>query len=125
MCAWVKTVTEPLTPPAVAVTTAVPMGPAVQMVGVVVEFHLPAQMAPFVLTSTIAVLLLDQVGVRLVIVPPLESVIVAVRVANRPTSSEGFEGVTVILAAVGVVGFLLSLPHPASRPARIAKATTA
>ena len=95
------------------------------MVGVVVEFHFPAQMAPFVLTSTTLGLLLDHVGVKLVMGAPLESRMVAVSVVNRPTSSDGDDGLIVSEAAVGVFDLLLPLPQPASRPAISAMATTA
>jgi hypothetical protein len=120
----VVTVTDPLTPPAVAVITAESTGPGVQIVGVVVESHFPAQIAPLVLTSTTLGLLLDQVGVRLVMGAPLESTIVALSAVNRPTSSDGFDGLIVSDAAVGVFDLLL-LPQPAIRPAMRAKTATA
>src|SRR4029079_15851523 len=104
--------------------TAEPDGPGLQIVGAVVEFHLPAQTAPLVLTSTMLLLLLDQVGVRLTTVPPLASRIVAVSARNRPASRDTVDGLTVMVAAVGVFDLLL-LPQPLIRPVMKTRNTTA
>jgi hypothetical protein len=117
-CWTTVTVTFDVTPLAVAVISAVPVGPGVHTVGAVTESHLPPQTAPVeVETSATAVLLLLQVKAPPVNAVPLESSAVAVSLTNLPCSTLTGLGVIVIDATVG--GVILTVPPPQPATANI------